>query len=186
LSLFPLAAKRAAGFELWQVQSGLEPSDCKPMNDVGLGVREIRIRAGGAWRVIYVAKFGAAVYVAARLRQEDATHATGGPRSRPTSLQGDCTAMKSRVTTSSGNVFADLGLPPDEVAVLTLRAQLMATLRKLIESRGWTQAQAADALGITQSRVSDLVRGKHDKFSLDMLVTLAARAGRSVKLRVAA
>ncbi len=94
--------------------------------------------------------------------------------------------MKSRITASSGNVFADLGLPPDEVAVLTLRAQLMATLRKLIESRGWTQAQAADALGITQSRVSDLVRGKHEKFSLDMLVTLAARVGRSVKLRVAA
>lgn len=63
LSRFPLVARRAAGFELWQVQSGLAPSDWKPMNDVGLGVREIRIRAGGAWRVIYVAKFGAAVYV---------------------------------------------------------------------------------------------------------------------------
>lgn len=94
--------------------------------------------------------------------------------------------MKTKITASSGNVFADLGLPPDEVAVLTLRAQLMVALRKLIESRGWTQAQAADALGITQSRVSDLTRGKHDKFSLDMLVTLAARAGRSVKLKVAA
>ena len=63
LSRFPLAAKRAAGFELWQVQSGLEPSDWKPMNDVGLGVREIRIRAGGAWRVMVVTKFGTAVYV---------------------------------------------------------------------------------------------------------------------------
>ena len=90
------------------------------------------------------------------------------------------------VTKSSGNVFADLGFPPDEVAVLSLRAELMAALRKLIAAKGWTQAQAAEELGVTQSRVSDLVRGKHEKFSLDMLVTLATRAGRTVKMRLAA
>lgn len=94
--------------------------------------------------------------------------------------------MKSRIATSSGNVFADLGFPPEEVAVLTLRAELMVMLRKLIATRGWTQARAAEELGVTQSRVSDLVRGKHEKFSLDMLVTLATRAGRTVKLRLAA
>jgi predicted XRE-type DNA-binding protein len=94
--------------------------------------------------------------------------------------------MKSKVTKSSGNVFADLGFSPEEVAVLTLRAELMVMLRKLIATREWTQAQAAEELGVTQSRVSDLVRGKYEKFSLDMLVTLAARAGRTVKLRLAA
>ena len=94
--------------------------------------------------------------------------------------------MKSRIARSSGNVFADLGFPPEEVAVLTLRAELMVVLRKLIATRGWTQVQAAEELGVTQSRVSDLVRGKHEKFSLDMLVTLATRAGHTVKLRLAA
>lgn len=94
--------------------------------------------------------------------------------------------MKSKVRKSSGNVFVDLGFPPDEVAVLTLRAELMVVLRRLIAAKGWTQAQAAEALGVSQSRVSDLVRGKHEKFSLDMLVTLAARAGRTVRLRLAA
>lgn len=94
--------------------------------------------------------------------------------------------MKSSITKSSGNVFVDLGFAPDEVAVLTLRAELMVTLRKLIAARRWTQAQAAKELGVTQSRISDLVRGKHEKFSLDMLVALAARAGRTVKLRLAA
>ena len=94
--------------------------------------------------------------------------------------------MKSRIARSSGNVFSDLGFPPEEVAVLTMRAELMVMLRKLIAARGWTQAQAAGELGVTQSRVSDLVRGKHEKFSLDMLVTLATRAGRTVKLRLAA
>jgi predicted XRE-type DNA-binding protein len=67
-----------------------------------------------------------------------------------------------------------------------MRAEVMASLRNLIVKRGWTQAEAARQLGVTQSRISDLVRGRFEKFSLDMLVTLAARAGRSVKLRLAA
>ena len=67
-----------------------------------------------------------------------------------------------------------------------MTALLLVALRKLIVDKGWTQAQAAGELGVTQSRVSDLVRGRHEKFSLDMLVTLAARAGRTVKLRLAA
>ncbi|WP_295392513.1 helix-turn-helix domain-containing protein [uncultured Thiodictyon sp.] len=85
---------------------------------------------------------------------------------------------------SSGNVFSDLGFPPDEAAILALRAELMARLRETVSERGWTQAQAAAHLGVAQSRVSDLVRGKHDKFSLDMLVRLTARTGRRVELFV--
>ena len=89
------------------------------------------------------------------------------------------------VTASSGNVFVDLGFAPGEAAVLALRADLMARLRLLVESEGWTQAEAASRFGIAQSRVSDLVRGKWEKFSLDMLITLAARAGRKVELAMA-
>ncbi len=92
---------------------------------------------------------------------------------------------KETVTESSGNVFTDLGFAPGEAAVLVMRADLMGRLRLLIEERGWTQAQAAAALEIGQSRVSDLVRGKWDKFSLDMLITLAARAGKRVELALA-
>jgi predicted XRE-type DNA-binding protein len=89
------------------------------------------------------------------------------------------------VTTSSGNVFTDLGFAPGEAAVMGLRADLMGRLRLLIDERGWSQVQAAEQLGIGQSRVSDLVRGKWDKFSLDMLITLAARAGKRVELALA-
>lgn len=64
LRAFPLAAKREAGHQLDQVQNGLEPDDWKPMNTVGQGVKEIRIRdAAGAFRVIYAAKFADAVFV---------------------------------------------------------------------------------------------------------------------------
>lgn len=90
------------------------------------------------------------------------------------------------ITESCGNVFLDLGFPPDEAALLALRAELMAELRLLIRDQGWTQVEAAQRLGISQSRVSDLVRGKWDKFSLDMLITLAVRAGKRVELRLVA
>ncbi len=60
---FPAEARRAAGFELGFVQRGLAPSDWKPMNEVGAGVREIRIHVLGEWRVLYVAKLAKAVYV---------------------------------------------------------------------------------------------------------------------------
>ena len=56
-------ARRAAGHQLSQVQEGLEPGDWKPMDTIGPGVQEIRIRAERAYRVMYVAKFREAVYV---------------------------------------------------------------------------------------------------------------------------
>ena len=64
LRSFPLAARREAGHQLDQVQNGQEPDDWKPVNTVGQGVKEIRIRdATGAFRVVYVTKFADAVYV---------------------------------------------------------------------------------------------------------------------------
>ena len=89
------------------------------------------------------------------------------------------------VTASSGNVFTDLGFGPGEAAVMALRADWMARLRLMVKTEGWTQAQAAERFGFAQSRVSDLLRGKWEKFSLDMLITLAPRAGRKVEMGVA-
>ncbi len=61
---FPDDLRREAGYQLERVQAGKEPADWKPMPSVGLGANEIRVREdGGAFRVIYVAKFAEAVYV---------------------------------------------------------------------------------------------------------------------------
>ena len=94
--------------------------------------------------------------------------------------------MKRKTTKSSGNVFIDLGFDPAEAAVLQMRATLMGDLRSFIEKNELTQVEAAERLGIAQSRVSDLVRGKWEKFSLEMLITLEARIGRTVRLELAA
>jgi len=94
--------------------------------------------------------------------------------------------MSEPIINSSGNVFLDLGYSPDEAAILQMRADLMADIRKFVKTKKLTQAKAAEMLGITQSRVSDLARGKWEKFSLEMLITLATKAGMRVTLKTAA
>ena len=64
LLVFPQDTRREAGFQLGKVQAGLDPTDWKPFGDVGVGVKEIRLKdASGIYRVMYVAKFEEAVYV---------------------------------------------------------------------------------------------------------------------------
>ncbi len=82
-----------------------------------------------------------------------------------------------RVTKANGNVFADLGFAPLESASLHLRARLMAELMRVVRARKLTQAAAARVLGVSQPRVSDLMRAKVDKFSSDALVEMLALAG---------
>ncbi len=94
--------------------------------------------------------------------------------------------MSRAVLNSSGNVFIDLGYSPEEAVILQMRADLMADLRRLIKTKKLTQAKAAEILGVSQSRVSDLIRGKWERFSLEMLIALATRAGMHVTLKKAA
>jgi predicted XRE-type DNA-binding protein len=89
--------------------------------------------------------------------------------------------MKIKMTRSSGNVFKDLGFTPEEAEHLKIRSHMMAHLRELIANRGLTQADAAALFGVTQPRVSDLVRGKIDLFSIDTLVDMLSHAGVKVK-----
>ena len=91
-----------------------------------------------------------------------------------------------RVTRGSGNVFIDLGFDPAEALIMALRAAVMIRIEQRLKSQGWTQLEAAKRLGITQPRVSKLIKGVWQDFSLDMLLTLAARAGMRPRLRLAA
>lgn len=90
--------------------------------------------------------------------------------------------MTTKIRRSSGNVFRDLGFPAEEATNLKLRSDLMIRLSRLIQTRGLTQAQAAKLLGVTQPRISDLVRGKIDRFSIDTLIAMLGHAGVSVQL----
>ena len=92
----------------------------------------------------------------------------------------------ARITQGSGNVFLDLGFPPHEAAVMQLRCELAEAIRKWMARERVTQAQAAKRLGVVQPRISEIVRNKVDKLSLDYLVSLCAKAGVSVAVKVAA
>jgi len=81
---------------------------------------------------------------------------------------------------SSGNVFRDLGFSAEESENLRIRSEMMVRLARVIDDRGLTQAEAARIFGVTQPRVSDLVRGKIDLFSIDMLVNMLAKTGLQV------
>ena len=89
-----------------------------------------------------------------------------------------------KIRRSTGNVFRDLGFSEEEATNLKMRTDLMIRLSKLIEARGLTQAQAAEFFGVSQPRISDLVRGKIDRFSVDTLIAMLGHAGVRVQIVV--
>jgi predicted XRE-type DNA-binding protein len=91
--------------------------------------------------------------------------------------------MTIRRTRSTGNVFEDAGFPPEEAAHLLIRTDLMLQVSDIIEKRGLTQRAAAVALDVTQPRISDLVRGRVELFSIDTLVEMLNRLGVSVTVK---
>ena len=73
---------------------------------------------------------------------------------------------------------------PEEAENMKLRSVLMTALKQHIARSEMTQAQAAQLFGVTQPRVSDLMRGKINLFALDALVNMAAAAGLRIEMRV--
>ena len=88
----------------------------------------------------------------------------------------------SHITPPDGNVFSDLGFAPGEARNLLLRSKLMVVAKRFIEARGLTQTEAAGVMGTSQPRISELVRGKIDQFTIDSLVNMLATAGVEVDI----
>lgn len=93
--------------------------------------------------------------------------------------------MPRKAKAKSKSVFHDL-YDPDQAAEMEIRSTLMIGLSQWLAQSDMTQAAAAKVLGLTQARVSDIKRGAISRFSLDLLVRLAARAGLKPKLKLAA
>lgn len=102
----------------------------------------------------------------------------------------------THTTPVGGNIFADLGFEPNEAAKLlvetdaiiseklAIKDSLMDELAGWIESRKLKQTEAAEILGVTRPRVSDLINKKAIKFTIDALVDMLARTGKHVQLSV--
>jgi predicted XRE-type DNA-binding protein len=89
-------------------------------------------------------------------------------------------APLSHVTASAANVFSDLGFPPEQAENLKVRSDLMSEVQRLVD--GMTQLQAADVLGVSQPRISELRRGHIERFTIDALVNMLAHGG--VRIRI--
>lgn len=82
------------------------------------------------------------------------------------------------------NVWDALEDSPEEAAHMSMRSELLIAVAQRVVGWGTTQSEAARRLGITQPRLNDLLRGRITKFSLDALISLAAKAGLSVRLDI--
>ena len=91
-----------------------------------------------------------------------------------------------RAVKGNENVFVDCGFPPSEAENLRIRAKMMMALNSYIEERKITQARAAKVMGVSQPRISDLVRGKIGLFTIDTLVNMLAAAGLKVAVDITA
>ena len=105
--------------------------------------------------------------------EEASTSGKSPPRGRRKRAERQRPAFEA----SSGNVYLDLGFSPPEAEYLALRSRLMLMLERLIADRQLTQVDAARVLGVSQPRVSDVVRGRVERFTIDALVEMLARAG---------
>ncbi len=94
--------------------------------------------------------------------------------------------MNKAKTESYPSVWDAIADTPEEAANLRVRSELMDKITALIEENGWTQVEAARRCGVTQPRISDLLRGRISRFSLDALVNIATALGCRVHVELEA
>ncbi len=94
--------------------------------------------------------------------------------------------MNKAKTESYASVWDAIADTPEEAANLRVRSELMDKITALVEKNGWTQVEAAKRCGVTQPRISDLLRGRISRFSLDALVNIATALGCRVHVELEA
>lgn len=92
--------------------------------------------------------------------------------------------MNNQITKSCGNVFKDLGFSPELSNKLAIKSCLMVAVESYINDKNLTQEQASKVMGVAKPRISDVIRGKVDKFTIDALIDMLSRAGVGVAVTV--
>ena len=90
----------------------------------------------------------------------------------------------THVTSKNTNIFEDLGFSSREANKLKIKAQLMCQISEWIKDKQLKQAEASHLLHVTRPRVSDVMRGKSGKFTIDALVDMIERTGKHVTIQV--
>jgi len=90
----------------------------------------------------------------------------------------------THITSKSSNIFEDLGFNSQEAAKLKIKAQLMCQISEWIKEKKLKQEDASHLLHVTRPRVSDIMRGKSGKFTIDALIDMLERTGKHVTVHV--
>ena len=90
----------------------------------------------------------------------------------------------AHITPEDGNIFKDLGFSSTEATKLKIKAQLMCQISEWIKEKKLKQEEASNILHVTRPRVSDVMRGKSSKFTIDALVDMLERTGKHVTVQV--
>ena len=145
---------------------------------------------GNTFRTVYTVRFAKAVYVLHAF-QKKSRRAIATPkgdldlietRARQRGLRSMAQKPLIPVTASSGNVFADIGVPEPEEELA--KAQLASRIREIVRSSRLTQVAAAGVMGIDQPKVSAVLNGRLSSFSSERLMRLLTRLGQDVEIVV--
>jgi predicted XRE-type DNA-binding protein len=185
LRAFPEAARREAGYQLDQIQRGREPDDWKPMNAVGpRGTRNSDSRCRGSIQSVVCGEVRRRGLRAALFPEEDAENEQTGSEPGRATLPGFVKGAGSMSKKRFANVWDAIEDTPAQAENMKLRLALMMALKDHIARIGLSQSEAAKLLGVTQPRISDLMRGKIELFGLDTLVNMIGAAGLHVEMRI--
>ncbi|MBU0994852.1 MAG: helix-turn-helix domain-containing protein [Proteobacteria bacterium] len=92
--------------------------------------------------------------------------------------------MGSKIIESSGDIFKDLGFSAEQSEKMNIKSHLMAEIETFIKTEKLTQEQASKIMGVSRPRISDVTRGRIDKFTIDALVDMLTKAGHHVQVLV--
>ena len=192
LSEFPDEVKYCIGFALRTAQKGGKHSDAKPLKGFkGAGVLEVVSDFdGNSFRAVYTVRIKGVVCVLHAF-QKKSKKGISTPKTeidkikrrfKEAELGGERMKKKVRVTRSSGNVFADIGLP--NAAEHSIKADIVLHIAARIKSKGLTQAKAASLLGLAQPDVSKLLRGHFAGYTYDRLFGYLNALGEKVCIEI--
>jgi phage-related protein/predicted XRE-type DNA-binding protein len=193
LSEFPAEVKYCIGFALRTAQKGGKHPDAKPLKGFkGASVLEIVSDFdGNTFRAVYTVKIKGVIYVLHAF-QKKSRKGIATPKAELDKIKRrlkeaeqaslERAMKKVRVTKSSGNVFADIGLP--NAAEHSIKADLVLRIAARIRSKGLTQAKAASLLGLAQPDVSKLLRGHFAGYAYERLFGYLNALGERVSIEV--
>jgi predicted XRE-type DNA-binding protein len=185
LRAFPQAARRAAGHQFDQVQHGREPDDWRPMNTVGQGgAGNSDSRRRGSVQSVVCSEVRRCGLRVALFSEKDAENEQSGYEPGRSALPGFVKGAGSMSKKRFANVRDAIEDTSAQAENMKLRSALIMALKDHIARTGLSQSEAAKLLGVTQPRISDLMRGKIELFGLDTLVNMIGAAGLHVEMRI--